>query len=128
MKMFNIFGDLVNADVRESTYPLKARSKSILQQKVKERLIEKFPREQILEEFILPGSRLSLDLIIIKLRKAFEIDGDQHLHHNYFFHGDRNSGKFAKQISNDRKKDEWCEMNGIELIRIYSEEDMENKI
>jgi very-short-patch-repair endonuclease len=125
MKLLDVNGNLVNVNITESKYPLRPKSKSILQQKVKEALISKYPREIILEEFLLPGSRLSIDLIIFKLKKAYEIDGIQHSQYTPLFHGQPTLNNFGKQISRDITKQAWCEANGIELIRITKEEDLE---
>lgn len=54
MKMFDINGDLINVDVRPSSYPIRGYSKSNLQGQIGTLLQEKFPIEPILEEFIIP--------------------------------------------------------------------------
>lgn len=124
MKIFDINGKLQNIDVRPSSYPLKSRSKSILQDKVKEYLISKYPRSGILEEFIIPGSRLSVDFFLPKEGLVFEIQGIQHSEHNPFFHGDKRENKYASQKRRDMKKVEWAETNGFKLIEIFEEKDL----
>lgn len=118
MKLFDINGTLVSVDVRESSFPIKPRSRSILQGQLGEQLIAKYPQQTILEDFIIPGSKLSLDFFIPRLKKAYEVNGDQHYQSIPFFHGAINENKFAKQVNRDIKKAEWCEMNGIDLIEI----------
>ena len=126
MKLLNLDGNLVNVDVRPSSYPLRGKSKSELQQKTKERILELYPRDVLLEEFVLPNSRMSIDLISFARRVAYEIDGEGHQKYTPFFHGQQNLNNFGKQISRDRKKDEWCQLNNIELIRIESEKDLDH--
>jgi hypothetical protein len=125
MKMFDIDGEFISVDVRPSSYPIKSKSKSSLQGKVGQYLIERFPRNNILEEFTIPNSRLSIDFFISDLGLAIEIDGEQHSKFIPFFHGDKNQLKFAGQIKRDIKKEQWCEINGFTLIRIIDEKDID---
>src|SRR5688572_5099740 len=116
MRMFDIDGNLVNVDVRESRHPLKAMSKSTLQGAAGQKLKEKYPLESILEEFPIPGSRMSVDFFIPKKKLIVECDGIQHKEFTPFFHGDIMASKaFANQKSRDRIKDQWAEMNGFRL-------------
>lgn len=124
--MFNLDGDLVNVDVRPSTYPLKGISKSKLQTYVGQYLQDKYPREAILEEFYIPNSKLSIDFFIPQMKLCIECDGIQHTQHSSYFHGNRNiSTKYAKQKIRDTNKEYWCELNGFKLIRIEKQEDIE---
>lgn len=119
MRMFDVDGNLVNVDVRESKYPIRSNSRSSIQGQVAEELVSMFPHEPILEEFQIPGSRMSVDFFMPKMRMVVEVDGEQHFEFISFFHGDRKTDtKFAGQISRDRKKEEWCEINKFRLIRI----------
>lgn len=124
MKLFDIEGKLVQVDIKQSSYPIKAVSKSILQGKVAEFLQDKYPFYTILEEFKIPGARLFLDLYIPKLSQAYEVQSIIHQKSGYF-HGDKLLCNYAKQIKRDNKKIEWCLMNKIDLIEIYSEKDLE---
>lgn len=124
MKMFDINGEIVKVDVRPSTYPLRGVSKSKLQSLCGQFLQDKFPREPILEEFTIPGSRMSVDFFLPQIKLCVEINGIQHSQHSNFFHGDRNtSTKFAKQKMRDSQKSYWCELNGFKLVNIETEED-----
>ncbi len=81
-------------------------------------LKEFFPFFDAEEEVFIPGCKTALyiDLIIFRLSLAFEIDGEQHRTFVPLFHG--TIGNFRKQIQKDREKDEWCRINGINLIRL----------
>jgi len=126
MKMFDINGDFVNVDVRPSSYPVKGISKSKLQGEIGQKLQNDYPREIVLEEFIIPGSRMAFDFFLPRKKIVIECDGSQHFEFSPFFHGDREtSHKFAKQIGRDRAKEEWAEINNIKVIRISSKEEME---
>jgi very-short-patch-repair endonuclease len=126
MKMYDLHENLVNVDVRQSSFPLKAKSKSNLQGQVGQYLQDKFPRQVILEEFTIPGSRLSVDFFMpgMKPPVVIEIQGIAHDQYTPFFHKDRASGKYAGQITRDRQKNQWCQTNGYELIEIRTPEDM----
>jgi len=126
MKYFDINNKLVNVDTRSSSYPIRGISKSKLQGKVVEYLQDKYPLETILEEFIIPGSRMSLDLLLPKKGIALEIQGIQHFQVTPHFHGQPGEQKFAKQILHDGKKALWCENNNIKLILIETAEDLNN--
>jgi hypothetical protein len=125
MKLYNINGDLVQVDIRPSTKPVKFKSKSILQGKVGQYLEQKYPRDNILEEFVIPGSRLSVDFFLPKRGLVCEIQGEQHDSYKPFFHGDLSTaGGYGKQISKDREKAQWADMNGFKLVEIRTEEDL----
>ncbi len=127
MRMFDVNGDLVNVDVRESRYPIRQHSKSTLQGRAAQVLRDSFPIDPILEEFPVPGTRQTIDFFVPKKGLVVEVDGRQHDEHVPYFHGDRaTSDKYAKQKSRDRIKDEWCEINGFNLVRIKTEDDLEN--
>lgn len=118
MKMFNVHNELVNIDVRPSSYPLKNVSRSKIQHETGAILQEKFPREVILEEFTVPGSKLSVDFFLPKKGIVIEVQGEGHIKHNSFFHKDINSNRFAKQVKNDSSKAYWAEINGFKFIEI----------
>lgn len=120
MKMYNIKGELVNVDVRPSSYPIRgAHSRSKIQGLVGAIIEEEFPLVSVLEEFTVPGSRMKVDFFLPSLGILYEADGDQHSLYTPFFHGDRNSSKeFAEQKMRDRQKNEWAEINHFKLVRI----------
>lgn len=75
------------------------------------------PNYRILEEMPCPGAhRLRLDVFVPALMLAFEFDGEQHRKYSPRFHKDR--AGFARAKNNDADKDQWCEENGIRLIRV----------
>ncbi len=123
MKIFNIDGETVNVDVRQSKYPIKQSSRSKRQHSVGEILIKQFPRAIILEEFTIPGSRMSVDYFLPHEDLVVEVNGEGHQSYHPRFHSDRNLGKFAKQVSHDRRKQEWAETNGFKFVTIDPEDD-----
>jgi len=128
MKILDINNNLVVVDVKQTSYPLKSKSRSNIQGLVGLMLKTLFPRDVILEEFTVPGSRLSVDFFIPNRDLVIEVQGDQHFEHNEFFHGDRKlSTKYGGQQIRDRQKAEWCVNNDFTLVEIL-EKDTENDI
>jgi len=124
MKLLDINGKLVNVDVRPSKYPIKECSRSNLQGQTGQYLIELFPMDVILEDFILPGSRLSVDFFIPKRKTAIEVQGRQHLERVDHFHGPVTNFGYKKQLNRDQNKLEWCLLNKISLIEIFELKDL----
>ncbi len=124
MKMYDINNNLVNVDVRESSYPIRNRHPSEFQAKVYEKIREKYPNEIVLEEYNVCGSKLRIDFFLPRLGIAIEASPEHHVKHTKFFHGDRNSGKFAGQIRRDITKEKFIEINGFKLIVIEDEKDL----
>ena len=80
-------------------------------------LSETFAAYQIIEEVpiqVYRGTTLFLDFFIPLKRIAVEVHGEQHYTFNKHFHG--NMANFFKQKKNDRAKEEWCEVNDIQLV------------
>ena len=123
--MFDVNGRIVSADIRQSSFPIRAVSKSILQGKVGQFLKEKYPRAIILEEFTCPGSRLSVDYFLPDLKLVIEISGVQHQKFTPHFHGPITGTKFAKQKNHDQAKALWAETNGFKFVEIFEESDMD---
>lgn len=123
MKLLNLKGQIVNVDVRQSTYPLRDVSKSKLQKLTQLRLLFLYPNATILEEFTVPNERLFLDFYIPLKKLAVEVQSI--IHEKPVLHFHKSMDGFGKQIKRDRRKAEFCEINGIKLIEIWTEEDLE---
>ena len=57
---------------------------------------------------------------------AVEVDGNQHYKYNKFFHSNSRQN-FLSQLQRDEKKEYFCEINNIELIRILESEIVEGE-
>lgn len=126
LKMFDLNGKFVSVDVRPSSYPIRGVSKSKLQGLTAEKLQELYPLEPLLEEFNVPGSKMTVDFFLPKMGLIVEVDGIQHDQHSPFFHGDRRvSKKYAGQIYRDNQKEVWAENNGFRIVRVKTEKDLE---
>ncbi len=128
MKFIDFDGREVRVNLMQSKNPLRSKEdcKSNLQWETGVALQGVFPRFVILEEFNIPRSRLHIDFFIPELRIAVEADGAQHTKYSFFFHGTREN--FRQSQIRDKKKEEWCKMNNITLVRVKKNEDVEKKI
>jgi len=77
----------------------------------------------VFEEMPLIGSRMTFDIVNYTKKVCIEFQGKQHTEYVKHFHGSR-TGKFLGQIKRDMKKHDWCQINGFELIEIFSEKEL----
>jgi hypothetical protein len=100
--------------------------------RARELLYHIFPFAKLAEEIPLVGTykeRLILDLYIHTEKLAIEVQGAQHYKFNSFFF--ENKKEFAKAQSRDRRKEEWCKINDIDLVCLpdnESDEQWEKRI
>lgn len=106
-------------------WPMKSEtaSRSKIQFQAGQKLKQKFPYDSILEDITIPNSRCSLDFFIPSRKIAIEVQGEQHSNFNSFFHNTRRD--FLDQQSRDEFKENFCILNKIRLIKIYTEKDIE---
>jgi very-short-patch-repair endonuclease len=103
----------------------KCRSK--IQARVKQLLYPFWFADVVFEEFPVLGTRLTLDFFNSNRQIALEVDGNQHYQYNKFFHGGSRM-KFLQQLQRDQAKEDFCERNGITLIRIMESEKIDQKL
>ena len=99
-------------------------SKSGLHLKCRELLAELYPTIQVLEEVPINPKRgitLYLDFYLKLLNVAIEVHGEQHYKFTPHFH--QTQAGFIKYKQNERLKKDWCTRNGITLIELpFNEE------
>ena len=93
----------------------KCRSK--IQKKVKDLLYPHWIAEIVFEEMPVLGTRMTLDFYNANRKIAVEVDGNQHYQYNKFFHSNSRQN-FLSQLQRDEKKEYFCEINQIRLVRI----------
>jgi len=103
-----------------------ADCKSGIQKKVKNVLYDNWFADVVFEEFPVAGTRLTFDFFNATRNIAVEVDGNQHYNYNKFFHSNYRQN-FLSQLQRDEKKEYFCEINNIELIRILESEIVEGK-
>lgn len=104
--------------INPARYPMRSReqSRSRGQFNLGRKLRLVYGQTTILEEFTIPGSRLSVDFFIPSRMMAFEFQGIQHDQFNSFFHADK--AAFIAQKDRDSETRRWCDMNDITLIEV----------
>lgn len=80
-----------------------------------------YPMDNILEEVSVPGERLFLDIFLPVRRLVIEVNGQQHYEFNSHFYDDKLD--FGAAQGRDKRKQEWCEINEIELVVLDSKDD-----
>ena len=125
MMFWDLNGKQHNVLLRTEDYPIKPEgaAKSKLQFLTGQKLQEFLPFALILEEFKIPGHDLYIDFFIPHKLIAIEIQGQQHNKFVPFFH--KTIGGFVKSQDRDTIKKEWCRINNIDLIEIFTEKDLE---
>ena len=97
-----------------------------IQETVKNVLHGNWFADVVFEEFPVAGTRLTFDFFNATRNIAVEVDGNQHYKYNKFFHSNSRQN-FLSQLKRDEKKEYFCEINNIELIRILESEIVEGK-
>ena len=103
----------------------KCRSK--IQKKVKDLLYKHWSSDVVFEEFPVLGSRMTIDFYNANKNIAIEVDGNQHYKYNKFFHANSRQ-KFLDQLKRDEKKETFCEMNSITLVRIIESDKIDDDL
>lgn len=104
-------------------YGGKHRNRSLLHCNAAVIIKRQYPTVIILEEVpicVARGKTLFLDFYIPLHKIAVEVHGKQHYEYTPYFHN--NKFAFLNSLKNDRKKQEWCSLNGIDLV-IFSYKD-----
>lgn len=93
----------------------KCRSK--VQKRVKDLLYSHWMADIVFEELPVVGTRMTIDFYNANKKVAIEVDGNQHYKFNKFFHSNSRQN-FLSQLQRDEKKEYFCEINNIRLVRI----------
>ena len=99
--------------------------KSGIQQNVKDHLKHQWFADVVVEEFPVAGTRLTLDFYNSTQKTAIEVDGNQHYRYNKFFHSNSRQN-FLQQLKRDERKEYFCEINKIKLIRVLESDVLES--
>lgn len=96
------------------------KCRSNIQKTVKDFFKEHWFYDFVVEEMTVVGTKLKIDLYNHTKKIAVEVQGQQHDVFVAHFHGTRTG--FAKQLDRDAIKADWCDMNGINMVYIRSED------
>ena len=70
---------------------------------------------------------MSFDFYNANKRIAIEVQGRQHIKYVPHFHG-KNKINFISQMRRDHQKREFCQINDINLIEVFSEKEIDTLI
>ena len=98
------------------------KSRSKFQKNVKKYLYSYWRYDAVYEEFKVAGTQLTLDFYNHSQKIAIEVQGAQHLQFVKHFHKTR--ANFLRQIRRDDKKMDFCEINKIQLLQIYPNDEL----
>lgn len=124
MRILDVNGKYVSLNINSKKYVIGRTLRSKLQTLVGQELNTKYPYETILEDFNIPGSKLSVDFFLPRIGLVIEVNGLQHSEYSPFFHGKKTDNKFAQQQVRDSKKENWADINGYKFVAIEIEEDL----
>lgn len=105
----------------------KGKCRSKFQERVKALLHPYWFADIVFEEMPVIGTRLTLDFYNGNRKIALEADGSQHYKFNKHFHGN-NRSKFLGQLQRDEKKELFCEINNIKLVRIIESDILDKEL
>jgi very-short-patch-repair endonuclease len=103
----------------------KCRSK--IQKRVKDLLRQYWIADIVFEEIPVVGTRLTIDFYNANKKIALEVDGNQHYKFNKFFHGNSRQN-FLSQLQRDEKKEYFCDINNIKLVRILESDKLDEEL
>jgi hypothetical protein len=121
MKFYDSYGKTRNLkNPKKYLIDWEGKSRSKFQKNIKNFLRDYWIHDIVFEEFRLVGSRLSLDFYNANKKIAIEVQGDQHVKYVKHFH--KNKLKYLDQLKRDQTKLDFCEINDIKLVEIYSKD------
>lgn len=121
MKYRTLAGRWKNVDIQKYRIDWGDDSLSKFQFRVKQFLMHYWKNQVVCEEFPVAGTRMRFDFFNVTKKIAVECDGEQHNQYSKHFHKSSYS-LFQKQIERDDDKRDWCELNGVILVRIYQDD------
>jgi len=121
MRLRGLSGREISRNTARYRIKWDGKTVSKMQSSVKKFLRTYWEGDIVYEEFPVFGTKMRLDLFNATRKVAIEVNGDQHRKFSPFFHNDSRA-KYFYQIKRDQRKYEWCELNGIALVEIYTDD------
>ncbi len=117
MKVRTIDGQSYKWQIKGEEVNLDRRDRSALHISARSIIRDKYPTHMLVEEVpitVRKGKTLYFDFYMPLKMLAIEVHGEQHYIYSAFFH--KSPKDFLRQKKNDMDKQEWCDINGINLI------------
>jgi len=123
MLFYKLNGKQVNKNIQKYAISWDAPERSKFQLRVKQYLKQYWQFNVCYSELPVIGTKMTIDLFNATKRIAVEMDGAQHYEYSKYWHkGSRIN--YLSQIKRDILKEKWCEMNNIQLIRIFETDEL----
>ena len=111
----------VNITVQKYLVKWEGKCRSKFQLSVKQWLKPYWQWDICLEELLVPGSRMTCDLVNLTKRIIVEVSGEQHQNFNPHFHNNCRH-QWVGQIRRDAAKEEWAVQNGFQFVEIFPDD------
>lgn len=118
MKLKKINGRIITVNITKYKIDWDKSCRSKFQFNVKQFFKIFWRNHFCAEEFRIPGSKMTIDLMNFTKHLAVEVQGEFHMQYNSWAHGG-NRGNWRKQLERDVNKEKWCEENGFTLLEIF---------
>lgn len=121
MRLYNVYGKLQSKQVTRFLVDWDKPCRSKVQFKTKQFLKKFWENQVVYEEFPVYGTKMKVDILNATKKIAVEVQGNQHVSFNKFFHNNSRL-KYLQSIKRDAQKAEWLEKNGYTLVEIHEKE------
>lgn len=121
MKFYNLYGKLVNKNLNKYLIKWDGKCRSNYEFKLKQFLKRYLISHIVYAEAPVLGSKMTIDILDMTTKIAYEMQGEQHLEYNPFFHNGSRAN-YLSQIKRDASKLKFCELNNIKMVEIYPED------
>ena len=121
MRLYNVYGKLQSKQVTRFLVDWDKPCRSKVQFKTKQFLKKFWENQVVYEEFPVYGTKMKVDILNATKKIAVEVQGNQHVSFNKFFHNNSRL-KYLESIKRDAQKAQWLEKNGYTLVEIHEKE------
>ena len=121
MRLYNVYGKLQSKQVTRFVIDWDKPCRSKVQFKTKQFLKKFWENQVVYEEFPVYGTKMKVDILNATKKIAVEVQGNQHVSFNKFFHNNSRL-KYLESIKRDAQKAQWLEKNGYTLVEIHEKE------
>ena len=121
MRLYNVYGKLQSKQVTRFIIDWDKPCRSKVQFKTKQFLKKFWENQVVYEEFPVYGTKMKVDILNATKKIAVEVQGNQHVSFNKFFHNNSRL-KYLESIKRDAQKALWLEKNGYTLVEIHEKE------
>jgi hypothetical protein len=121
LKVVGLDGRQYTLDLREKPDGVDEPPRSGPHLRMRQLLRRVYPLSPVIEEVTLPGTGgLRADFFLPHQRAVVEVHGVQHTRFVAHFH--RTRSVFLRSVWNDRRKVEWCNLNGLRMVVVFDGE------